>query len=118
MASLFEHYERLIALKTSTYPNGVWYSEEYEPEYFGTTVVGNQYLIGGNDAFTGGLSWGRYVILWKKGEIYVLEGTNPVSWHKRRSGAQVGNVAPYAITFWRLPIFCHYSGLYNFDGEK
>ena len=115
---LFEHYERLLALRTATYPNGIWFSEEYEPEYFGSTSTGNQYLLGNNNALTGGLSWGRYVIVWKKNEIYVMEGTDPASWHRRRSNAQVGNIAPYAITFWRLPLFCHYTGLYSFDGEK
>jgi len=110
-----EHYQRGIGVSDSTYPNSIWWSEEYQMEYWGDNVS-NQYLLGGDDPCTGILAWGQNVIVFKKGEIYVMEGVNPAKWHRRKANVRIGNIAPYCIDFWKLPIFCTYLGLYTFNG--
>lgn len=111
---LIEHYERGIGVRTDQDPNSIWWTEEYEMEYWGAS---SQYLLGGNDEITGLLSWGRLIPVWKKHEIYVMEGVDPSSWHKRRANSRKGNIAPAALDFWKMPIFCSYDGLYFFDGD-
>jgi hypothetical protein len=111
-----EHFERIVGSRTGTNPNSTWFTREYEPEYWGDGTD-NQYLLGGIDENTGILSWGRVIVYFKRGQIYVLEGTDPASWFRRRSNSSKGNIAPYAIDFWKLPIFCAYDGLHTFDGD-
>lgn len=109
------HYERLIAARDDTYENAIYYSKAYYPEYFGDPNTNQQYLIGDSDECKGLLPWGRYVCFFKKDKIYVMEGTDPTNWHKRRSDSRHGNIAPYCLEFWKAPIFCSYDGLYFFD---
>ena len=113
---LTEHYERLIGARTVDYPNGVYFTREYLPESWGDNLNYN-YLLGSNDELTGIISWGRYVIIFKKHQIYVMEGENPTLWYRRRADSRKGNIAPYCLSFWKYPIFCSYDGLYHFDGN-
>ena len=114
---LTEHYERIIGAKTTAYLNSVLYTVGYEPEYWGEDL-NQQYLISNKDACTGLLSWGRYVIFCKSDKIFVLEGSEPSSWHKRKSDSSYGNLAPWALTFYKVPIFINYFGLYFFNGNN
>ena len=109
-----EHYQRGVGVRDGTYPNSIWWSKEYQMEYWGNSTD-YQYLLGGDDPCTGVLAWGQNVIVFKQGEIYVMEGVNPLKWHRRRANVRVGNIAPYSIDFWKLPIFCSYLGLYSFN---
>lgn len=114
---LQEHYERLIGSRDTLYPNSVMFTEEYEPEYWGEDLS-QQYLISNSDECTGLLSWGRYVIYCKKNRIYVCEGADPTTWHIRRSDSCYGNIAPWALKFYKAPIILNYSGLMFFDGNS
>lgn len=113
---LTEHYQRLIAARTDEYPNSIEFSVEYQPEYWGNNL-NQQFLLGGNAECTGLLSWGRFVVFYKKHQIYVMEGENPEEWYRRRADSRKGNIAPYATDFWKLPIIINYDGLYLFDGN-
>jgi len=117
LSFIVEHYERMIGAKDTDYLNSVQYSEEYEPEYWGDNLS-QQYLIGNKDACTGLLSWGKYIVFSKQNNIYVLEGSNPGTWHRRKSDSSVGNIAPWAFSFYKFPIFLSYDGLSLFDGNK
>lgn len=117
LSYIVEHYERLIGAKTTVYPHSIEYSVEYEPEYWGEDLS-QQYLISNKDACTGLLSWGRYVIFCKKKHIFVMEGSNPNNWHKRKSDSTYGNIAPLALMFYKMPIFLSWFGLCFFDGNK
>ncbi len=111
-----EHYERLIGARTELYPNSIWYTKEFEPEYWGDGTS-QQYLLGDTEYSTGIISWGRYVVYFKEKDIYIMEGTDPATWYRRRSDASKGNISPYCLAFWKLPIFCSYDGLYFFDAN-
>lgn len=111
-----EHFQRLTGSKTGDYPHGIFWTVEFEPEYWGSGTD-FQYLLGGYDPNTGLLSFNRVVVFFKKGSIYVLEGTDPSTWYKRRSNSSVGNISPYCIDVWKLPIFASYDGLYTFNGD-
>jgi len=113
---LIFHFERGIGGKTTTYPNGIWWSYQYEPEYWGNTSTAYNYLMGDNNPCTGLLSWQSMVLFFKKHNIQIGEGATPINWFKRTADTQVGNVAPYALAIYKMPIFCGYDGLYMFDG--
>jgi hypothetical protein len=117
LSLLAEHYERIIGAKDTVYKNSVYYSVQYYPEYFGDNLS-QQYLISNKDECTGLLSWGRYVIYTKINKIFVLEGTDPSSWHERLSDSHYGNLSPHALTFYDMPIFLTYPGLFVFDGNR
>jgi hypothetical protein len=112
LSFIVEHYERLIGAKPL---NSIQYSKEYQPEYWSTN---RQYLISNKDVCTGLLSWGRYIIFCKKDKIFVLEGSDPGSWHERKSDSTYGNIAPWALTFYKVPVFLSYFGLYLFNGNN
>jgi hypothetical protein len=116
LSFIVEHYERLIGAKTTDYLNSVQYTVEYEPEYWGN-ALNQQYLISNKDECTGLMSWGRYIIFCKKDKIFVLEGSDPTTWHKRKSDSSYGNIAPWALTFYKVPIFVS-NGLYFFNGNN
>ena len=46
-----------------------------------------------------------------------MEGTDPQTWFRRKTDAEKGNIAPYAMSFYKLPIITHWDGLYFFDGN-
>lgn len=116
LSYITEHYQRLIGGKTTNYPNSILYTKEYYPESWGDNL-NQQYLLGGDDECTGLISWGRYVVFTKKHMAYIMEGTDPGSWHKRRADSRRGNIAPFALEFWKLPILVSYDGLFLFDGN-
>jgi hypothetical protein len=117
LSFLTEHYERLVGAKSRTYPNSISFTVPYEPEYWGETLS-QQYLISNKDECTGLLSWGRYIIFCKRKHKYVLEGENPYIWHKRKSDAFYGNIAPAALAFYNFPITLSKFGLHVFDGNN
>lgn len=112
---MVEHYQRLIGGYSSTYPNGIFYTLEYEPEYWGSST-NQQYYLGNDKTCTGLIAWGRIVLFFKISEIYAMEGSDPDQWHRRRASQKIGNVSPYALSFYTMPIFCDYKGLFQFDG--
>jgi len=116
LSFLTEHYERLIGAKDTSYLNSIQFTKEYEPEYWGN-ALSQQYLISNKDACTGLLSWGRYVIFTKKNKVYVCEGSDPTTWHIRRSDSCYGNLSPWALQFYKAPIILTYAGLAFFDGN-
>lgn len=114
---LVEHYERAVGAYSDDYPNSIQYSVEYQPSYWGSNLS-QQYTIGDSRKCSGLLGWDRYIVFYKSNSIYVVEGYNPANWHIRKSASRVGNIAPNAIDFYRIPIFLSYLGLYLFDGDK
>lgn len=114
---VIEHYERIIGAKTTLYPHSIQYSVEYQPEYWGSSLD-QQFLISNKDECTGLLSWGKYIIFCKEDKIFVMEGSVPSNWHKRKSDSNFGNIAPWALCFYKVPIFLTYSGLYFFNGNN
>jgi hypothetical protein len=117
LSYIVEHYERIVGAKTKYYPNALLYTEEYEPEHYGS-ALNQQYLLGNSSKCTGILKWGKYIIFFKNNLIYVIEGNDPTAWHRRRAISHYGNIAPFALGFYIVPVFLSFLGTYFFDGDK
>jgi hypothetical protein len=113
------HFGRVYAISdTIGQENWLWFSEAFEPEYFGRNTLENYLLVGGSDPITAILPMFRTMLVFKANEIYVCEGTVPEEMFITPTTSKHGCPAPFSPAMWKYAIFASWDGIYTFDGRS
>lgn len=94
----------------AAFPNRLYYSESLFPEY-----SGNYRVIGGYETLKSLAVYEDELFIWKEGEIFSLQGTDPDVGKIRRLNVRRGTIASNSVAVGKFPTYIYHDGIYTHD---